>query len=92
MFKAPNLELNISERIALDRAARATDKRRLKRDRKRKFDIVVQRFRTKLIANPESVRMSKDDIDYIYECFELSRAKRELRVPSLGLKLCNMIL
>ena len=78
MFRELDLELNISERIALDRAARATDKRRLKKERKRKFDIVVQRFRTKLIANPESVRMSKDDIDYIYECFELSRAKREL--------------
>ena len=78
MFRELDLELNISERIALDRAARATDKRRLKKERKRKFDIVVQRFRTKLIANPESIRMSKEDIDYIYECLELSRAKREL--------------
>ena len=78
MFRELDLELNISERIELDRAARATDKRRLKKERKRKFDIVVQRFRTKLIANPERIRMSKEDIDYIYECLELSRAKREL--------------
>ena len=92
MFRELDLELNISERIALDRAARATDKRRLKKERKRKFDIVVQRFRTKLIANPERIRMSKQDIDYIYECLELSRANKELWVPSFGLKLCDMIL
>lgn len=78
MFRELDLELNISERIALDRAARATDKRRLKKERKRKFDIVVQRFRNKLIANPDRIRMSKEDIDYIYECLEMSRANKEL--------------
>ena len=78
MFRELDLELNISERIALDRAARATDKRRLKKERKRKFDIVVQRFRTKLIANPDRIRMSKEDINYIYECLEISGANKEL--------------
>ncbi len=76
MFRDLNVELNISERIALDRAARATDKRRLKKERKRKFDIVVQRFRTKLIANPERIRMRKEDIEYIYESLEVSRANK----------------
>ena len=78
MFRELDLELNISERIALDRAARATDKRRLKKERKRKFDMVVQRFKTKLISNPERIRMSKEDLDYIYECYEISRANKEL--------------
>lgn len=76
MFRDLNVELTISERIALDRAARATDKRRLKKERKRKFDIVVQRFKTKLIANPERIRMRKEDIDYIYESLEVSRANK----------------
>jgi hypothetical protein len=76
VFRDLNVELTISERIALDRAARATDKRRLKKERKRKFDIVVQRFKTKLIANPERIRMRKEDIDYIYESLEVSRANK----------------
>ena len=78
MFRDLDIQLGVSERIALDRAARGTDKRRLKKARKDRFNVLVGRFKNKMRANPESIRMRKEDIDYIYESYEISRAKKEL--------------